>query len=338
MKPMISRNQNPRPVSRWREDLRSAFGSVQELLAALELDSRDLGADEGSMDFPLRVPRSFVRRMKKGDPNDPLLRQVLPTLLEKEPHSPGYSRDPLAELSHRPAAGIVEKYAGRVLMITTGACAVHCRYCFRRHYPYGDDLLGRNEWEKSLDWIRQRKTIREIIFSGGDPLSLEDSKLGTLADRLNAIPHVKTLRIHTRQPIVLPSRVNDSLKEWMSRLRLNIVMVLHVNHPQELEADDVREALRHLREGPGVLLNQSVLLRGVNDDPAILQGLSEALFENGVLPYYVHTLDKVEGAAHFALADDRARAIVDDLRHRLPGYLVPRLVQDIPGQLSKIPL
>ncbi len=338
MKPMISRNQNPRPASRWREDLRLSYRSVEELLAELELEPRDLGADEGSLDFPLRVPRSFVRRMKKRDPNDPLLRQVLPSLLEKESLSPGYSRDPLAELAHRPSPGMVEKYSGRVLMITTGVCAVHCRYCFRRHYPYGDDPLGRNEWEESLNWIRRRKRIREVIFSGGDPLSLEDSKLGDLVDQLSAIPHLRTLRIHTRQPIVLPSRVNDSLGEWMERCGLNIVWVLHVNHPQELEADDVRAALRRLRDGPGVLLNQSVLLKGVNDDPGILQALSEALFDCGVLPYYLHTLDKVEGASRFALADERAVAIMRRLRHRLPGYLVPRLVRDIPGQLSKSPL
>lgn len=284
----------------------------------------------------MRVPRGFAARMRRGDPCDPLLRQVLPVAWEDEPAS-GFVDDPVADGAASCGPGILQKYAGRVLLTLTGACAVHCRYCFRRHYPYGEaHPLGQHR-NAVLDSIRGDPAAREVILSGGDPLSLTDARLAPLAREIVDISHVRTLRLHTRLPVVLPERVCDELLAWLGTLDANTVMVIHANHPNEIDACTAG-ALRRLGTATTALLNQSVLLAGVNDDPDVLAGLSEALLAAGVTPYYLHMLDPVAGAAHFHVEEERAQRIIRSLRERLPGYLVPRLVREVPGAPSKVPV
>nr|VFK15967.1 MAG: L-lysine 2,3-aminomutase [Candidatus Kentron sp. LFY] len=306
--------------------------------------------------FSLLVPRGYVARMRKGDPRDPLLRQVLP-IAEESAISPGYARDPLDERHALRAPGILQKYRGRVLLMTTSACAIHCRYCFRRHFPCGGpdggghknpDIPDRThkpldmhdvcrDFAMALAYIRKDDTIREVILSGGDPLCLPDERLSSLATRLADIPHVQRLRIHTRVPVVLPERVDNELLAWLSETDLQTVMVIHANHPNELD-DKVDKALELLRATGTALLNQSVLLRGVNDREDTLAALSERLFAAGVLPYYLHMLDAVLGSAHFAVDRQRIEEIMIGLRSRLPGYLVPRPVREVAGARYKIPV
>ncbi|MGB9430596.1 MAG: EF-P beta-lysylation protein EpmB, partial [Gammaproteobacteria bacterium] len=287
-------------------------------------------------DFPLRVPRAFISRMRKRDAADPLLRQVLP-LGEELDDTPGFSEDPVGDLESRQQPGVLHKYQGRVLLITTGACGVHCRYCFRRHFPYAEETARAGDWQAALDYLRANPDVNEIILSGGDPLSLTDRVLADLAGALQQIPHIKRLRIHTRQPVVLPARVDDALLAWLGNCRLQKVVVIHVNHARELDAA-VAQAMSRLQGAGAVLLNQSVLLRGVNDSVEALAALSEALFAAGVIPYYLNLLDRVRGAAHFEVAENQARVLMDGLRARLPGYLVPRLVREIAGAPNKVPL
>lgn len=286
--------------------------------------------------FRLRVPRSYVARMRRGDPHDPLLRQVLPIASELEA-APEYVSDPLGEKAALRAPGLLQKYHGRALMITTSACAVHCRYCFRREFPYSEQTGEAVRFGEALAEIARDTSIEEVILSGGDPLSLSDERLTRLTDSLARIPHVRRLRVHTRQPIVLPSRVDAGLMEWLQTVRLPKVFVLHANHPNEID-DDVRAACAQLRAAGAVLLNQTVLLQGVNDDPEVLAELSRLLFEAGVMPYYLHALDRVNGAAHFAIADARSQEIAGALAARLPGYLVPRLVREVEGAPAKVVL
>ncbi len=273
--------------------------------------------------------------MRKGDIDDPLLRQVLP-LAEEEAEVPGFIGDPVGDLAAAAVPGVLHKYRGRVLLVTTGACAVHCRYCFRRHFPYADSNPSVQQWQGALEYIHGHSDITEVILSGGDPLAFSDSRLADLVEQVAAIPHVKRLRIHTRLPIVLPSRVDKNLLAWLQRTRLQKVVVVHANHANEID-EEVRAAMRKLRDAGTMLLNQSVLLKGVNDSAEELADLSERLFEAGILPYYLHLLDRVQGAAHFEV--DRARALwlMQVLRARLPGYLVPRLVREQPGADSKTP-
>jgi L-lysine 2,3-aminomutase len=286
--------------------------------------------------FPLRVPRSYLKRMEKNNPNDPLLRQVLPVPAE-EAEIAGYNRDPVGEIDKHASPGLIQKYEGRALLITTNACAIHCRYCFRRHYPYADNLAGRDKWTTALETLRADPGIKEIILSGGDPLSMADDKLGSLILQLEQIPHLIWLRLHTRIPIVMPDRVSSGLLNVIGRSRFKQTLVVHANHPNEID-DEVASALDKLH-GTGIqLLNQSVLLRGVNDDARILAQLSERLYLHHVLPYYLHMLDPVAGAAHFEVPEKTARRIMQDLRVRLPGYLVPRLVREIDGEAFKTPL
>jgi EF-P beta-lysylation protein EpmB len=290
----------------------------------------------GDAGFSVRVPRGFVARMRQGDAHDPLLLQVLPQLAETA-QVPGFSTDAVGDMAARSAQGVLHKYEGRALLIASGSCAINCRYCFRRHFPYGDEMAAAGQWRKALDHVRQDPSISELILSGGDPLSLATAKLEELSQGLEAIPHVTRLRIHTRLPVVLPERVDDALLEWLSGLPLQKVVVLHANHANEFDAS-VDAACARLREAGATLLNQSVLLRGINDDSDTLAALSERLFAAGVLPYYLHQLDRVQGAAHFEVDDARALALVEAVRHRLPGYLVPRLVREIGGEASKRPL
>jgi EF-P beta-lysylation protein EpmB len=334
---MIPAKRLPAQPLRWQELWRDAVTDPRELLALLDLSHR---ADEliapSDTGFAMRVPRGFVARMRKGDANDPLLLQVLPRGAELG-DVPGFTRDAVGDLDARAARGVLHKYHGRALLIATGSCAVNCRYCFRRHFPYGDETAAANRWQDAIAELRANATIEEVILSGGDPLSLSTAKLAELTDALDTISHIRRLRIHTRLPIVLPERVDTDFLGWLGRLPFGRVVVVHANHANEIDAP-VAHAMAGLRAAGATVLNQSVLLRGVNDDAETLATLSERLFECGVLPYYLHQLDRVEGAAHFEVDDGRARALVDRLAARLPGYLVPRLVREIPGAASKTPL
>jgi EF-P beta-lysylation protein EpmB len=320
--------------ARWQHILAEAITDPAELIAALNLDPTWLpAARRAAALFPLRVPRGYVRRMRVGDPHDPLLRQVLP-LGDELIATPGYGLDPVGDLASRAAPGVLHKYHGRALLVTTGACAVHCRYCFRRSFPYGEHAVTRSQWHSALEYLRQDPTIGEVILSGGDPLSLSDARLRECVADIESIPHVRRLRIHTRQPIVLPERIDAAFTEWLASVRLKKVMVVHVNHRNEID-ESVTDALARVAKSGVTLLNQSVLLAGVNDSVSALQELSESLFAAGVVPYYLHLLDRVQGAAHFDVPEVRARQLVNKLTAQLPGYLVPKLVREIPGELAK---
>ena len=310
--------------------MQNAVRDLVELARLLELPLDTLDA-LAPADFPLLVPRGFVARMRKRDPHDPLLRQVLPRAAEADV-VPGYTADPVRE-QHLATDGLIQKYPGRALLIASGVCPVHCRYCFRRAFPYQEQLAARGGWDAALDALRARPGVREAILSGGDPLSLTNRKLGELVAKLEATS-IDTLRIHTRFPVIVPERVDAALLRLLGSTRLDTVVVIHCNHANELD-DDVAAALGALKPHVDALLNQSVLLRGVNDTVDTLAALSERLFACGVLPYYIHLLDPVAGAAHFDVDAQSGRDLVAGLRARLPGYLVPRLVKEAPGELSK---
>ena len=323
-----------RPAAPWQRLLADAIDDPAVLLRALKLPEHLLpAARRAAALFPLRVPAPYLKRIRPGDAADPLLRQVLPLDVECETR-PGYSADPLHESAAQPVPGLLKKYHGRALLIATGACAVHCRYCFRRHFPYADAHAGGSRLEPALAAIAADASIGEVILSGGDPLTLSDTRLAELAHRLTAIGHVHTLRIHSRLPVVLPQRVDSGLLDWLGRLPLRKVLVLHSNHAAEIDRE-VEDALAALAAADVTLLNQAVLLRGVNDDADTLIALSERLHRTGVLPYYLHLLDRVQGAAHFDVPETRGVALIAALRGRLPGYLVPRLVREIPGAEGK---
>jgi L-lysine 2,3-aminomutase len=318
----------------WQHELRHAFHRPAELLAALDLDPALPELRLAEVDgFPLRVPRGFVARMRPGDPRDPLFLQIWPQAAETAQVA-GYAADPVGDLQRLRGGGVIQKYQGRVLVMATGACAVHCRYCFRRDFPYAEQLAARDHWREALELIGGDPSIEEVILSGGDPLSLSDEKLAEFAGALDDIPHLRRLRIHSRQPVVLPERVDDRLLAWLGRSRLQKVLVIHANHARELDSA-VAAALDRLRTLPVTLLNQSVLLRGVNDSAEALGDLSKRLFECGVLPYYLHLLDRVAGAAHFEVEEKTAQRLMRGLSSRVPGYLVPRLVREQSGEPAK---
>ncbi len=321
----------------WRRILGEAIRKPEELLNYLGLDAAGLLATGSAVkNFPLRVPRPFAARMRRKDPEDPLLRQVLPLDAESL-KVPGFVADPLAEERANLRPGLVHKYRGRALLIAAGACAVHCRYCFRRHFPYEDNSTGGESWEPALSYIAADAGIREVILSGGDPLILRDEQLAELVQRLAAIPHLRRLRLHTRLPIVIPARVTCELLQILSGTRLEPAVVLHCNHANEID-DEVRSALGRLA-GAGIpLLNQAVLLKGVNDCARALIELGEALFEARVLPYYLHLPDRVAGTAHFYVGERRARQLLGEAAAELPGYLLPRLVKEVPGAPAKVQL
>ena len=321
----------------WKRLWRDAVRDPRELLALLGLES--LGArisDAAAAQFPLRVPRGFAGRMRHGDACDPLLRQVLP-LDEEDRPMPGYGLDAVGDAAARTAPGVLQKYRGRALLVATGSCAIHCRYCFRRHFPYGEETAARDDWRDALERIRGDDSIDEVILSGGDPLSLATAKLAELTDALAAIPHVRRLRIHSRLPVVLPERVDAGLLRWLGALPWPLAIVIHANHANEFDAA-VDAALARLRTTGATLLNQAVLLRGVNDSVDVLAALSERAYAAGVLPYYLHQLDRVAGTAHFEVDDDTALALHAAVAARLPGYLVPRLVREVAGDTGKRPL
>lgn len=320
----------------WQRQLAEAFSSIDALCQYLDLDSADLPVLPQLKAFPLRVPRGFADCMEKGNPHDPLLRQVLP-LQDELLDVPGYNRDPVGDLNAVAAAGVIHKYHGRVLMIATGGCAVHCRYCFRRNFPYSEQQLSTQKLEQAIDYIARRTEISEVILSGGDPLLLSDDKLAVLIRKLEAIEHVSRIRIHSRIPVVLPARISPGLLNTLAKTRQQIVLVLHANHANEL-SDRVAEACLHLKRRGVTLLNQSVLLKQVNDNSSALIGLSEKLFSLGVLPYYLHLLDHATGAGHFEVLEQQAKSLHQTLQQQLPGYLVPKLVKEQSGALNKIAL
>lgn len=316
----------------WQKNLAEGFSSAVELLEFLQLPP-SLADKVAEKQFKTRVPRGFASRMQPGNRYDPLLLQVL-AIEDELKITDGFIGDPLAEITAIPLSGLIHKYHGRVLLTLTGACAINCRYCFRRHFPYQDNNPGRSGWKDALEYIAKDSCIHEVILSGGDPLLAKDNLLSDLFTQLATIPHLQTVRIHTRIPVVLPERVNQSFLHLLTENRLHKVVVLHSNHPQELD-NNVLEACVALRHAGCHLLNQSVLLAGVNDNAEILAQLSERLFACGVLPYYLHLLDKVQGAAHFDVSLQHASAIFQKLQSLLPGYLVPRLVREEAGKKHK---
>lgn len=322
----------------WQQLLKSAITEPTHLarILGIELDiALDIAAAD-TIAFPLLVPWPYLARIKRGDREDPLLLQVLPQAAETIA-VPGYEHDPLQELTQSPTPGLIQKYHSRVLVIATGACGINCRYCFRRHFPYQDFQPDQADWDRIIASISDDTSIEEVILSGGDPLLLNDRQLARIAARLSQIPHVRTLRLHTRLPIVIPQRIDSALLNWVGASDLNIVMVVHSNHANEIDSF-VTDAMRKLRDAGVTLLNQSVLLRGVNDQAEVLVNLSRKLFQAGVLPYYLHVLDKVAGAAHFDLPEVQAQTLMAEVATLLPGYLVPKLAREIPGEASKTQL
>ena len=331
---MLQRNPSSWQRPLWQQSLAEAITDPVELLRLLELPPDIVPISHAAArQFPMRVPLGFVARMRKGDPTDPLLRQVLPIDTEDMTVA-GFSVDPVGDIDSMSVPGVLHKYHGRVLLTATGACGIHCRYCFRRHFPYGNANPAIGAWRQALDYIAADSSISEVILSGGDPLVLPDHRLAELAAQLGSIPHLKRLRIHSRLPIVLPERIDAALLAWLGNSPLQSVMVVHANHPNEIGENTVK-ALRSLSDCGITVLNQTVLLRGINDSADSLAELSETLFAAGVIPYYLHLLDRVQGAAHFEVPEMDALTLMDALQNLLPGYLVPRLVRELPGTPAK---
>lgn len=330
---MIPKTETKCQPKIWQTALKNLIRDPRVLLTKLNLDESYLPAAlRAAQLFPLRVPESFVSRIQPNNPHDPLLRQILPLAEECAP-AQGFSPDPLAEREQNPVPGLLHKYKGRVLLTVTSACAVHCRYCFRREFPYQDNNPGKVQWQSAFDYIAQDNSIHEVILSGGDPLTLDDDYLAWFLQQLNQILHVRIIRIHTRLPLMIPERITTELLQVLTNTRLKPVMVVHCNHAQEID-ETVGIALEKLSAHMTVL-NQSVLLRGVNNDPHSLVQLSEKLFQHNVLPYYLHQLDPVTGVGHFDVNDIEAKNIHQQITAKLPGYLVPKLVREIAGFASK---
>lgn len=312
----------------WQNILQQASASPEELLDELEIEDSSLISRQANQDFPLRVPAGFISKMSKNDPADPLFKQIWPSA-EEEIDQIGFSKDPLNEVNRQAAPGLLHKYQGRVLLVLTGACAIHCRYCFRRHFPYSDSNPSGENLQKAIEYLQKETSVTEVILSGGDPLSISDARLSDLVSRLAEIPHLKRLRIHTRFPVVVPERINQACLDWLSKTHLQIAVVLHVNHANELD-NSVAQAILKLTDHNISLFNQSVLLKGINDSADALVELSEALFNYGIIPYYLHLLDPVSGAGHFEVDEPSARLLMQEMQKRLPGYLLPRLVREEP--------
>jgi EF-P beta-lysylation protein EpmB len=310
------------------------FTDFQTLCDYLELSFDELNLSEiAAKQFPLRVPIAFASRIEKGNPRDPLLRQILP-IGDELNHYAGFSNDPVGDLKSVKQKGLLHKYHGRVLLINTGACAIHCRYCFRRNFPYADLQLNKQEEKDVIQTIQNDSSIQEVILSGGDPLILSDERLSKLFEAFSEISTLKRIRIHTRLPIVLPDRVTEELLTIFKNSPKKVIIVVHCNHANEID-NDVENACKRLKSANVTLLNQSVLLQGVNDNATTLCDLSERLFEMGVLPYYLHFLDKANGTGHFQVSEQEALALLNEVQNRLSGYLVPKLVTEQAGELSK---
>ena len=318
----------------WQAELSGAVSDLDTLFALLDLPKQ--AQIHTPKQFGLRVPHAFIKKMKKGDINDPLLRQVLPDTKETWTIG-GYSTDPLDENNHNPIKGLLHKYQSRVLLTVTGACAVHCRYCFRQHFDYHANQPSSHEMDAVMDYITKHAEVDEVILSGGDPLSLSNKRLKLWLDKIGDITHIRTVRLHTRLPVVLPNRVDNELITLIRHYKKNIVIVLHINHPNEID-DQLIAKTKQLKDAGATLLNQSVLLADINDDIHTLSKLSQDLFGAGILPYYLHILDKVQGAAHFDIAISDAIRLYWQLLEVLPGYLVPKLVQELPNRPFKTPI
>ncbi|MDN3653710.1 EF-P beta-lysylation protein EpmB [Thalassotalea ponticola] len=320
----------------WEKELANVVTDPKQLLSMLNIDEKQYRSHFNARKlFPVRVPRPFIAKMQCGKIDDPLLRQVMPSS-EEFVDVEGFISDPLEE-HNTVAEGLLHKYHNRVLMIVKAGCAVNCRYCFRRHFPYQDNSPNKQRWQPALDYISAHDELNEVIFSGGDPLMAKDSHLQWLVDKVSDVSHIKRLRIHTRLPVVIPKRINQALLDTLSQTRLQVVMVLHINHSNEL-CDDLAQAVAQLRQHNVLVLNQSVLLKGVNDDSAVLCELSERLFDIGVIPYYLHLLDPVKGAAHFNVELSAATTIAKQMMANLPGFLMPKVVQELAGEANKTPI
>jgi EF-P beta-lysylation protein EpmB len=320
----------------WQKDLRQVITDPKQLLSLLDIDSSEyLQHFKAKKLFPVRVPLPFIKRMKKNDIHDPLLRQVMP-LSSEFVISDGFIADPLQE-HDTVAEGLLHKYKSRVLMIVKAGCAINCRYCFRRHFPYQENSPNKKRWQQALNYNTNQNDISEVIFSGGDPLMANDEHLTWLVEQIEKIPHVRRLRIHTRLPLVIPNRITNNLVNLLSNTSLKATMVLHINHGNEID-DDFAKAIEPLRNAKVPLFNQSVMLKGVNDNAKTLSDLSEKMFDIGIIPYYLHLFDPVQGAAHFDVNEDRAVSIANEMLASLPGFLMPRLVREIAGQANKTPI
>ena len=320
--------------SDWKAELSNCISSIDQLLQLLGLNSKDLNASQlASQGFSIKVPQHYAQLMEYGNPEDPLLKQVLPIEAELKP-DPSFNTDPVNESEYNPVSGIVHKYRNRVLMIISPNCAINCRYCFRRHFPYQENRQSKQQWLQALDYLKTRPEINEVIYSGGDPLAANDNFLGWLTQQIESIKHIKRLRIHTRLPVVIPSRVDSQLLDWLGNTRLKPTMVLHINHANEIDAK-LCQAVDQLKSAGITMLNQSVLLKEVNDSSEQLIALSEKLFDAGIMPYYLHMLDPVQGASHFDIPKDRAIEIFSQIQAELPGFLLPKLVQERAGERSK---
>lgn len=318
----------------WSQHLSQAITSLPELIKHLGLpESLIEQGIEAQQSFKLLVPRPYLSRIEHGNLSDPLLLQILPSSAEMQTVL-GYSKDPLEEADHNPQKAIVHKYKRRLLVITTGTCAVNCRYCFRRHFPYGDNQLAQAEWQSVIDYLKVHPDVNEVILSGGDPLMMKDALLANKVRQIEALPQIKRLRIHSRLPVVIPARVCDEMLDWINESRLDIIMVWHINHANEID-EELAQAAFKLKQAGVTVLNQGVLLKGINDTVEAQVNLSEAVFDAGILPYYMFTLDPVEGAAHFDITIEDAQKLMGKVAAELPGYLVPKLAKEIPGKTSK---
>lgn len=318
--------------SSWKTIVSESIRDISSLLTELGLPSQPHYSD-----FPILVPQPYLNRIERGNLNDPLLQQVISTAREMD-EVPGYVEQPLNESTFVRSTGLIQKYHGRVLLIVTGTCAINCRYCFRRHFPYQSFQPSSQDWQHIIDELKLDTSINEVILSGGDPLMMSDRRLQWIVQQLETVPHIDTLRIHSRLPVVVPQRITTSLTDLLTKSRMKTVLVTHINHPNEID-DTVANAMHMMQKASVLLLNQSVLLKGVNDEAEVLSRLSKKLFsETNILPYYLHVLDPVAGAAHFDVTETKAQMIMSQLRASLPGYLVPKLVREVPGQPSKSPL
>lgn len=318
------------PTADWKNSLKNSITSLNELSELLNIERQHINADENATtNFPLRVSREYISRIDSANPNDPLLLQILPQAQELN-NAPNYYHDPVGDLAANPLPGLLHKYHGRVLLITSGGCAINCRYCFRRHFSYADNIPGKQGWSAILNYIAADSTIEEVIFSGGDPLIINDKELQVLIEDLENIAHVSRIRIHTRLPIIIPSRITPNLVSILANTRLDSSIVIHCNHPNEIDTS-VSQALKLFQSTKTALLNQSVLLKNINNHAETLIQLNKKLFSCGVLPYYLHILDKVSGAQHFDVNEKEALELMQQLRIKLPGYLVPKLVREDSG-------
>lgn len=324
----------PMTTQTWQQSLSQSLISFESLCTYLQLPHSVIeNIDAAIKSFPLRASMEFLSRIEKGNARDPLLLQILPQAIEMQ-KTPGFSDNPLQEDHSNPLPGLLHKYLNRVLFTLTGACPVHCRYCFRRHYPYETQLPSKENWQQALQYIASHTQIDEVILSGGDPLVLKDQLLSQFVTSLEKITHVTRLRIHTRVPIMIPQRIDENLLAWMQASRFKIIVVLHCNHANEID-NAVRDGILKLRRALVTVLNQSVLLKNVNDNADVLVTLSKKLFDAGVLPYYLHLLDRVNGSAHFEVSEDAALILHAAMKEQLPGFLVPKLVREVSGQLYK---